>query len=471
MRSTRKNAGTARRRWALICGTAVLTFVASGCAPSSGASTLPGGGSAQASNTHMHITAQLTPSATTGTTPTSHTTSGTPSTPTNIPYVPGRTPPGQPPSMGAGGGQGTGSGGQGSGTPTPGTSPTATPGSSPQPTASPTPTPPPLVDDAVGTAISTTGPAGSEPATFFLTVENTGTTTWQWYGSIADRLYCISSCPSGAQITEGYGGTIAPGQSAQFGILWTRGCGETCYTQTSQAQFRMDRNDTSGFPRVDTPFGAVITVTATFSAEAPAPSAQESAPSCDGAAGLAWTNLNTTGNTLSCSGNGLDMRQGTSPAAVALPTVTVSGFTSTESFTHVHVHFSGSDPNSFAGFAFETWNSCGGERFWINANGTWEYYMEALFYGHTTCTRYVVNSGTISPGSDHDLEWAFSAQCECGSFVVDGRSVWGQAYAYTDVPGLTVESPSGTSSSDATFSQFAAYARTANVQTTWQFSN
>lgn len=450
---------------------ALLAFSASGCAQATSSANNTSGTSAQSSTTapgssgpQAHISVQLTP-GTTGNTSTSQTTSGgtvvIPTHPGQVPAGPVSSGSGQTPT---GGGQPSGTpatgnpsgGGQGSGGSGSGAQPTATATSG---TSTPT-----LYDDAVATG-PLTPQAGPNTAyvTFYLTVQNTGTTTWGANPLISYKPVCVSGCPETPNIygygdpSAGYGSAITPGNSFSFAVefMWT--CSQ-CITTVFHTHWRMYRFDNTGIPGIDTPFGADIPLDVTESDETQPPIVQEPTPTCNGAAGLTWTTTNGgNGNTVSCTGSGLYMQQGQASAPFVFPTVNVTGFSPANSYTHVHIHFNSSDTTTFAGFALDLSRPCGGERVWITSSGYWEEYESVMFYGQTTCTNLLLYSGSLPASSDYDLEQVILNGIGMQGFYIDGRSLPPISIPGTNVPGLTVQSTSGNSSSGVNFSQFAVY--------------
>lgn len=405
------------------------------------------------------LSAQLTPGAsgTVGTSPPSGTTSATPTAhgqPSPIAVGSrGQTPSGQP-SDGQGAGAtptpSDGSGGTSSGQPTPTSTETI-----PDPTA----TTPAFYDDddVMGVTVTHSNPTGVL-SPFSISIKNTGTSTWDSISLISYQLFCDSGCPSGTYANDviNINNLVAPGQSIVFPIVWGPAC-NMCITKVWHTSWRMQRNDqTASVQGVQTWFGPEIPVKVTLSSETRSPFASQSAPTCGGVSGLTWDVANTSdNNTVSCAGGGVVMRTAGTTTPYAIPSVSISGFSPGASFTHVHVHFNSSGSNTFAGFTFPiTSDGCGGEQFRINADGTMQEYNQAMYYGQTTCSRSSYSLGSEAASSDYDLE--FEMVDSTMYFYVDGSLVIHGGYSFSGLPGLTVQSASG-SSAYVTFSGLQVY--------------
>lgn len=331
----------------------------------------------------------------------------------------------------------------------PGATPTATPttGGGGQPTATPTAT----IGSTGGDGAALVGPTtpqtvGGAAPNLPMTVVNTGTTTWTSAGGTAGYIFkVIGACPTGA---SGYllPWDVAPGQQMTFSMQLT-GYFNPWLTTPFTCRFQM-QHDLVGF-------GSVIVMDGTVTGESPL--FTQAVPSCGNPSGVSWSWVNSGGgNSIACTGSGLEMQQGMGAAPQALLTSAPGSFYPTNYHMHVHVHFPTTDPATLAGFALRTASpdGCGGSRLLVSAGGTYEVIDYLKYSGQTTCSVATDVKGQMSPSSDYDLAIVVQSGGATTYMYVDGGEVFDGGTGDPYPPeGLTVFAASG-SSAPVYFSQF-----------------
>jgi len=398
-----------------------------------------------------HVTFSLTPTA--GAT-------GTPDA---------RPTPQSDPTAGSGGHRGDpgspgnpGSGGGGSPSPTPAAGPTApgttptvgpTPGATPpaRPLPSPSPTQvsaPPGSDAAAVGPVELTTPPATAGATIFVTVQNTGTTTWLDDGTF--YFGCESDCAWNASGLPRPLSPVVPGAQVSFSIQvvpdtfsWTR--------TVHHSHWRMAYRQL-GVPSVPATFGQDMVISLFETGEAPV--IQQSAPTCDTASGVSWDVLNPgSGNTIVCSSQGLRMSQGTA-SHPQVNLLTVSGYDPGNYHMHVHVHFDDASTSDFATVAthLSARNGCGGTRLEIRPDGEYRVFEYVRFVNQTNCTESTWSQGTMPAATDYDLlvvEWPGEDLWFINGFLLNSNG----ADIPAGPPGLEVIG-TGTGAASIYFSQF-----------------
>lgn len=307
----------------------------------------------------------------------------------------------------------SGNPGSGSGSPTPtptavptappapgATPPGATPPAGPPPSPSPTPVSAPAGSDAAAVGpVEPTTPPSTAGATVFVTVQNTGTTTWLDDGTF--YFGCESDCAWNASGLPRPSFPVVPGAQVSFSIQvvpdtfsWTR--------TVHHSHWRMAYRQL-GVPSVPATFGQDMVLSLYETGEAPV--IQQSAPTCDSTSGVSWDVLNSgSGNTIVCTPQGLRMSQGTS-SHPQINLLTVSGYDPSNYHMHVHVHFDDASTSDFAAVAthLSARNGCGGTRLEVRPDGEYRVFEYVRFVNQTNCTESTWFQGTMPAATDYDL--------------------------------------------------------------------